>query len=179
MLELTARLFRTPPVIASIQGPHQFFLDKTAQEVGYGWITNRRPAESIRLHHDMVSHVLNAAGEEFGIGTARRLLVGFSQPVSLNYRFAATHPDSVRGVIAVCGGLPGDWETGTYRRVTAAMLHIARRQDEYYPPSVTERFAGRLQLRADDVEFHQLDGGHTMPSGAKLIVEPWLSRILP
>ena len=38
---------------------------------------------------------------------ALRILVGFSQSVSLNYRFAATCPDAVRGVIAGVG-LAGD-----------------------------------------------------------------------
>ena len=64
MLLLTARMFHARHVIASIQGPNQFFLDAKAQDVGYGWITNRRPQSSIRLHHDMVRHVLNEAGDE-------------------------------------------------------------------------------------------------------------------
>src|SRR5205814_2381110 len=117
----------------SLEGPNQFFLDNGTSKVGYGWNTSRHPASSIRLHHDMVLHVLHEAGAEHGIGPERRILLGFSQPVSLNYRFAATHPDAIRGVAGICGGLPGDWETGSYRPVTAAALHIARREDEYYP----------------------------------------------
>lgn len=178
MLGLTARLFGRQPVIASLQGPYQFFLDKNTQHVGYGWITGRRAAESIRLHHEMVSHVLEAEGKEFGIPTARRLLVGFSQSVSLNYRFAATCPEAVRGIIAICGGLPSDWDNGGYKRVNAAVLHIARRQDEYYPSEVTEQYLERLRLRAADVEFHLLEGGHQMPSRGRLVVDPWLHRIL-
>ena len=50
----------------------------------------RRPAESIRLHHEMVLHVADEAGREFGIPAERRLLVGFSQSVGLTYRLAAT-----------------------------------------------------------------------------------------
>jgi phospholipase/carboxylesterase len=179
MLQLTARLFPTSPaVIASLQGPNQFFLPPPAREVGYGWITNRRPAESIRLHHEMVLHVLNEAGEQFGIPPERRLLIGFSQSVALNYRLAATHPTAVRGVIGICGGLPGDWDDGEYSRVEASLLHIARRGDEYYPPDVTGRYTERLRRRAADVEFHLIDGKHHMPSAGSGIVEPWLMRIL-
>lgn len=112
MLFLTERLFPTQPVIASVQGPFQFFRDVASREVGYGWITGHHPAESIRLHRDMVSHVLEEVGAEFGIPPARRLLVGFSQSVSMNYRFAATRPDAVHGVIAICGGIPSDWDAG-------------------------------------------------------------------
>ncbi len=165
-------------VIASLQGPNQFFLGGNTQQVGYGWNTNRHPGSSIRLHHDMVLHVLDEAGGEFGIPPQRRILAGFSQPVSLNYRFAATIPDAVRGVVGVCGGLPGDWETGAYQPVTASVLHIARREDEYYPPAVTEQYAERLRLRVMDQEFHMIDGGHRMPSEGRVIVEGWLDRIL-
>jgi phospholipase/carboxylesterase len=179
MLRLTARLFDTPPVIAALQGPYQFFLGAKNREVGYGWITHRTPAESIRLHRDMVLHVLEDVGRQFGIPPGQRLLAGFSQAVALNYRFAATCPDAVRGVIAVCGGLPSDWDDGSYQTVSAAVLHIARRQDEYYPPSVTEHYEKRLRQRAADVEFHLLDGGHQMPSDGNSVVGPWLRRILP
>jgi phospholipase/carboxylesterase len=178
MLGLTARLFSTEPVIASVQGPFQFFRDGATREVGYGWVTNKHPAESIRLHHDMVSYVAGEVGREFGIPQERRLLAGFSQAVSLNYRFAAAFPEAVRGVIAICGGLPSDWESAD-GSVSAAILHIARRQDRYYPPNVTETYPERLRRRAGDVEFHLLDGGHQIPSGGSTIVGPWLERILP
>jgi predicted esterase len=178
MLQPTARLFDGQPVIASLQGPSQFFLEAATRDVGYGWITSRRPAESIRLHQDMVLHVADEAGAHFGIPRERRLLVGFSQSVALNYRFVASYPDAVRGVIGICGGLPSDWEDGAYQPVSAAVLHIARRGDEYYPPSATEHYGERLRRRASDVEFRLIDGGHKMPSGGSGIVAPWLRRIL-
>jgi predicted esterase len=132
----------------------------------------------VRLHHDMLLHVLNEAGREYGIPASRRILAGFSQPVGMNYRFAATHPGEIRGVIGICGGIPRNWEEGPYHPVTAAVLHIARREDEFYKPEVTERYAERLRLRAADVEFHMLDGGHRFPSKARPIADAWLERIM-
>jgi len=178
MLRLTGMMFGDRHIVASIQGPNQFFTDQKDQEVAYGWITSRHAASSIRLHHDMVLHVLNDTGREYGIPPRRRILVGFSQSVGLNYRLAATWPDAVAGVAGICGGLPGNWEEGPYQRVKASILHIARRADEYYPPEVTERYPSRLALRADDVEFHLLEGGHRFPSKAGAVAEGWLRRIL-
>jgi phospholipase/carboxylesterase len=178
MLQLTARLFDAQPIIASLRGPYQFFLDPSTRHVGCGWITNHHPAESIRLHRDMLLHVLDETGREFSVPPERRLLVGFSQSVSLNYRFAATCPEAIRGVIAICGGLPGDWDHGPYQAVTASILHIARREDEIYPPVVTEFYTDRLRRRARDVEFHLIDGGHQVPSQGDRIVRPWLRRIM-
>lgn len=178
MLPLTERMFGGHHAVAALQGPNQFFLPNQTREVGYGWNTNRHAAAAIRLHHDMVWHVLNEAGRECGIPADRRILVGFSQPVSLNYRFVGTCPDEVRGVVGVCGGLPGDWESAVYHPFSAAVLHIARRQDEWYPPAVTEQYSERLRLRVVDLEFHLLEGGHHFPSKGNAIVEGWLGRIL-
>ena len=178
MLKRTTRLFDTPPVIAALQGPFQFFLSPAAREVGYCWITNRHPSESIRLHRDMVLHVLDEVGGQFGIPRERRLLAGFSQAVALNYRFVASCPDAVEGVIAICGGIPSDWDDGTFQPVRASVLHIAARQDEYYPPSVTESYPENLRRHAADVEFHLIDGGHRMPASGSALVTPWLQRVL-
>ncbi len=179
MLQLTAGMLGADHAIAALQGPSHFHTKSDpGAEIGYSWATNRHSASSIRLHHDMLLYVLNEAGTRLGIQRGRRLLVGFSQPVGLNYRFAATHPDEARGVIGVCGGLPKVWETAPeFGPVRASLLHIARREDEYYLPQVTELYTERMRTRAADVEFHMLDGGHRFPSKARQIVDPWLARV--
>src|ERR1035441_4840181 len=166
------------PYTTLFRSPYGFFLGVGSDQVGYGWITNRRPAESIRLHHEMVLHVLEEAGGAPAIPAGRRVLLGFSQPVSLNYRFAGAHPDSVRGVAALCGAVPGDWDDAHPGRMRPPVLHIARRHDEFYPAERTEQYARRLRLCCDDVEFHLLEGGHRFPSRAGPVWENWLNRIV-
>lgn len=178
MLRLTRALLGPDHAIASLQAPSQFFATSAPDgPVGYCWATPAHPQASVRLHHEMLLHAIEDLEARFGLGAERRLLVGFSQPVSLNYRFAATHPDQVRGVIGICGAVPKNWEEGPYEAVTAGLLHIARREDEIFPPAVTGSYAERLRLRAPDVEFHLLDGGHRFPSKAGAIVEPWIERV--
>ena len=70
--------------------------------------------------------VLERMRERFALGPDRTLLFGFSQPVGLNYRFVATYPGWVRGVVAICGGVPRDWEESHYQPMDAAILHISR-----------------------------------------------------
>jgi predicted esterase len=178
MLRLTKTMLGSDHAIASVQAPSQFFPSNAPDgTVGYCWASPAHPKSSVRLHHEMLLHVAREAGDRLGIDARRRLLVGFSQPVGLNYRFAATHPDEVRGVIGICGGMPKNWEDGEYERVSAGLLHIARREDEFFPPDVTAKYADRLRLRAGDVEFHLLDGGHRFPSKAGPIVERWIERV--
>ncbi len=188
MLRLTATWFGDH-VIAALQAPSEFFLpaastaasDTSAaaprSEIGYCWATYRNSDSSVRLHHEMLLHVMREVQSEYGIGPAHRVLMGFSQPVGMNYRFAATHPDAVRGVIGVCGGVPKNWDEGPYGKVSAALLHIARREDEIYPPEATARYEHRLRQRAADVEFHLLDGGHRFPSLARPMVDRWIDRV--
>ncbi|MFB3828064.1 MAG: alpha/beta hydrolase [Bryobacteraceae bacterium] len=178
MLTLTCGLAGARHVIAALEGPHQFYLSTKTEETACGWGTHRHPMETIRLHHDMVRTVLEEAGSEFNIPRSRRVLAGFSQPVALNYRFAATFPEAAGGVIALCGGLPSDWEEAPYHKVQAAVLHIARKSDEFYPVKVVEQYPERLRMRADDVEFHILEGSHRVPSKAGPIIRPWLERIV-
>jgi predicted esterase len=176
MLQLTRNLLG-PHAIASVQAPNQFYLNQKNGDVGYCWATHKHSESSVRLHHEMLLYVLDEAGRETGVPPERRLLIGFSQPVGMNYRFSATYPDAIRGVIGICGGVPKNWEEGPYRKVTASLLHLARREDEYYPPEVTEKYRDRLRIRADDVEFHLLEGAHRFPSKASPIVAQWLRRL--
>ncbi|HTM49665.1 MAG TPA: hypothetical protein VL285_13315 [Bryobacteraceae bacterium] len=178
MLRLTRTMLGPGHVIASLQAPSQFFPSNTPDGVvGYCWGSPAHPQASVRLHHEMLLHVAAEAGGRFGLGPERTLLIGFSQPVGMNYRFAATHPDRVRGVIGICGGMPKNWEDGDYRHVSAAVMHIARREDEIFPPAVTGKYEARLRQRSDDVEFHLLDGGHKFPSKAGPLVERWIGRV--
>jgi predicted esterase len=125
----------------------------------------------------MVLQTLASLRERFQVGADRCVLAGFSQPVGLNYRFAATHPDQVRAVIGICGGVPRDWEDSKYQPVNASLLHISRDEDQYYPTAVAQTFAERLRSHASDVEFHLIPGPHRFPSKAHKIVRPWLDRV--
>lgn len=181
MLPLTLRMVGEEHVVASIQAPYQHYVSKGLPEAGsgsgYNWGISQHWASAVRLHHEMVIEVMGELRERFRTGPERCLLVGFSQPVGLNYRFAATYPEQVGGVIGICGGVPRDWQEPKYKPVRAAVLHISREDDEFYPPSVAATFPERLKQRANDVEFHLISGAHRFPSKADAIVRPWLKRV--
>ena len=182
MLRLTTALASEQHyVVAALQAPNQHYGNlglPTAESVpAYNWGIRPHWQSAVRLHHDMVRKTLAALRERFHTGPERCLLVGFSQPVGLNYRFVATHPGEVAGVIGICGGVPRDWEEDKYQPVPAAILHVSRDQDEFYPVDVVSTFAERLRRRASDVEFHLLPGPHRFPSKAGEIVRAWIERV--
>ena len=181
MLRLTTMLLGDQHVIASLQAPNQHYLSDglpNSQSVaGYNWGIRWHWEPSVRLHHDMLLQVLASLRERFQVGPERCLLVGFSQPVGLNYRFAGTHPGEVAGVMGICGGVPRDWQEDKYQHVQAALLHISRDQDEFYAPEVVTKFPAQLRRHATDVEFHLIPGPHRFPSKAGTIVHPWMERV--
>lgn len=166
--------------VAAVQGPHQHIKEPRepggALRYGFGWLTNFRAEESVALHHRALLDLVSSLVAE-SIADARRVfLFGFSQSCALNYRFAFTHADVLRGVVGVCGGLPGDWETSRlYTPTEAAVLHLAGTRDEFYGPDRVAAYAGRLRLRSRDVEFKTYDAGHELTPAMSESIRAWLA----
>lgn len=172
----------SPPnfAIASLQGFHQHLKEPKETggplRFGFGWLTNFKPEESVAVHHRALLDLLNTLVDE-GIADSQRIfLLGFSQSCALNYRFAFTHVDAFHGVIGICGGLPGDWETNeVYKPTKAAVFHLAGTRDEYYSPERVGNYEQRLRLRAADVQFKSYDAEHEMVPPMREDIKTWLN----
>ena len=121
-------------VIASVQGPHQHFRPtENGYRIGFGWLTEHKPEEYVRLHHNFLLRVIDKLHTDGVIDTARVYLYGFSQSCALNFRFAFTHPEIARAIVAVCGGIPGDLDTNPiYRPFDAETFYLYGNDDEFY-----------------------------------------------
>ena len=172
-----------PPdfAIASLQGPHQHLKEPKEPggplRFGFGWLTNFRPEESVAVHHQALLDLIKALSAE-GVADPRRVfLLGFSQSCALNYRFAFSHPDVLRGVVGIGGGLPGDWETSeTYRPTEAAVFHLAGRLDEFYTPERVADYEQRLRLRAPKVRFQSYEAPHEIVPEMRSDIRTWLEE---
>ena len=168
--------------IVSLQGFHQHLKDPKEPggplRFGFGWLTNFYPEDSVAIHHRALLDLIELLASEGISDPDRVFLLGFSQTCAMNYRFAFTHPDRLRGVIGICGGLPGDWETSeSYRETAAAVFHLAGEHDDYYPPARVSDYAARLSLRAGDVEFRSYDAAHEITPPMRLEVGEWLRKV--
>jgi phospholipase/carboxylesterase len=166
--------------IASLQGFHQHIKEPKEKggplRFGFGWLTNFKSEESVTVHHQALLDLIGDLVNEGVADEQRIFLLGFSQTCALNFRFAFTHPDKLRGVIGICGGLPGDWETSdVYQKTEAAVLYLSGTRDEFYPPERVADYAERLKLRASDVEARSHDAGHEYVPSMREDVREWLS----
>ena len=165
--------------IVSLQGFHQHI--KEPREVGgplrfgFGWLTNFYPEDSVAVHHRALIDLIELLTREGIAGKEQIFLLGFSQTCALNYRFAFSYPNLLRGVIGICGGLPGDWETSEkYQPTKASIFHLAGTQDEFYPPARVADYDQRLRLRASDVEFRNYEATHEMVPAMREDIRSWL-----
>jgi predicted esterase len=127
--------------IASLQGPHQHFRQTPdGHRIGFGWLSDHKPEEYVRLHHKFVLDVIEKLTKEERIDPTRVFIYGFSQACALNFRFAFTYPEVLRGIIGVCGGIPGDIDTNNaYKPFNAETLYLYGDDDEFY---TQEKFLG-------------------------------------
>jgi phospholipase/carboxylesterase len=167
--------------LASLQGPHQHLKDPKVPggplRFGFGWLTNFHPEESVRVHHQALIDLIDSVVSEGIADPARIFLLGFSQSCALNYRFAFTQNELLRGVIGICGGLPGDWATNDiYKATNAAVFHLAGAQDEFYTPERVANYAAQLRKRSNDVEFRSYDAGHEITPQMRDDIRVWLQN---
>lgn len=165
-------------IIASLQGPNGFFVrsdDEKKPKIGFGWMMQYKAEDTIWLHHKTILSVIEDTAAQHKIDRRAIFLLGFSQSVSLNYRFAFTRPNKIRGVIAVCGGIPGDWDEDKYYQSNTDALVIAGETDEFYPIERTRTFKEALERRARAVEFHSFPAGHVFPREALSLINDWMT----
>ncbi len=163
----------------SVQGPHQFLSppleEGNTEKVAFGWLTKYKSEHSQARHHLLVRSVIDDAVERFGADRNNVFLIGFSQACALNYRLALSEPGLLRGVIGVCGGLPGDIaHSQKYRKVPAAILHIAATEDQYYALDVTRSYEKALRRFSDDVTYTEFESPHAFPRRALPFIRRWL-----
>jgi predicted esterase len=168
-------------VIASVQAPNSFFVrngeDTVRPRIGFGWMMQYKAEETIRLHHQTLKSIIRAANVEYEVDLDLVFLLAFSQSVSLNYRFVFTNPDVVRGIIGVCGGIPGDWNDDDRNKYHPSRTHaliIAGQQDEFYDIERVKTFKDALARRAKTVDFYSFPVGHSFPSDAVPLINGWL-----
>jgi phospholipase/carboxylesterase len=183
MMRLVRRINEHDYVIAALQGPHQHMVMPTEESpklgFGFGWLSNFKPEESVALHHRLVLDILETIDNSGSADTDRVFLLGFSQAVGINFRFAFTHGNLIRGVVAICGGIPGDWDSDNkYESGKIDVLYIATERDNYYTPERMRQNAESLRRRARSVELRFFDAEHEVPRETYPVIEEWLASNL-
>lgn len=173
-----AQRIRSNWAIAALQGPYPHVNWQQGKlETQFSWVSDFEPQEAIENHHQFLISVIEKAYEDKLISRKKAVLFGFSQSVSLNYRFAKAHPDYVKGVIAIAGAAPTSWpEQAQSKSLKSPVLHIAMTEDEAYSLERSRQFKAKLEQHANDLTWLEFEGGHRVPRAAYAQIKTWLER---
>lgn len=165
-------------VVASMQAPHQHYRQTDdGFKVGFGWLTDYKSAESVALHHDFALRLIENLAEKSLVDKSRIYLFGFSQACALNFRFAFTRPDAVRGVIGVAGGIPSDLETNEiYKTLKADVLYLYGDRDEFYPFERFQNFEQKLRERLPNFQSKSYPAAHEITNEMRADMKRWLNE---
>ena len=164
-------------VIAALQAPNQHFR-RTGEgyKLGFGWLTDYKAEESVALHHNFVLEIIEKLAAEQIIDAEKVFLYGFSQACALNFRFALTYPEKMRGVIGVCGGIQGDLETNSlYRPTEADVFYLYNDNDEFYPLEKYEAFNAKLKSYLPHYESKLYQSKHEIIQPMRDDIKAWLA----
>ncbi len=164
-------------VIASIQAPHPHFRQTPdGYRVGYGWLSDQKSEEYVRLHHKFVLDVIPKLAGDGLIDSRRIYIYGFSQACALDFRFAFTYPEVLAGVIGVCGGIPGDLETNEiYKPFTAKTLYLYGDDDEFYTQEQFASFNEKLSSRLSNYQSKHYTAKHEITQEMRVDIKKFLA----
>ena len=164
-------------VIAAIQAPHPHYRrTDDGFRVGFGWLSDHKPEEYVRLHHKFVLDVINKLAGDDLIDERRVFIYGFSQACALNFRFAFTHADVLAGVIGVCGGIPGDLDTNEkYKPFEADTFYLYGDDDEFYTQEQFAGFREKLENRLPNFESKHYAAKHEITQEMRADIKGFLA----
>ena len=167
-------------VIASIQAPHPHYRPTAdGYRVGFGWLSDHKPEEYVRLHHKFVLDVIGKLAGEGVIDEKRIYMYGFSQACALNFRFAFTYPEILRGMIGVCGGIPGDLDTNPlYKPFSAETFYLYGDDDEFYTQEKFREFNEKLAGTLPNYRSKHYTAKHEITEAMRVDIGDWLNGFI-
>jgi predicted esterase len=165
-------------VVASIQAPHQHYRPTSdGFKIGFGWLTDYKSDESVALHHSFALRLIeNLAGKKL-IDQTQVYLFGFSQACALNFRFAFTCPEAVRGIGGVCGGIPSDLDANEiYKNLEADVLYLYGDADEFYPLEKFQTFERKLKDRLPNLQSKCYAAKHEITNTMREDMKVWFGK---
>ena len=165
-------------VIAAIQAPHPHFRPTPdGYRVGYGWLSDQKSEEYVRLHHKFVLDVIAKLASDGLIDEQRIYIYGFSQACALDFRFAFTYPEILAGVIGVCGGIPGDLDTNTaYKPFAAKTFYLYGDDDEFYTQEQFGGFNEKLKQRLNNFQSKHYKAKHEITQEMRVDMREFLIK---
>ncbi len=167
-------------VIAAIQAPHPHYRPTPdGYRVGFGWLSDHKPEEYVRLHHKFVLDVIAKLAADNTIDRKQVFMYGFSQACALDFRFAFTNGDILKGIVGVCGGIPGDLDTNEkYEPFDAETFYLYGDDDEFYTQEQFAAFNEKLSTTLPHFHSKHYTAKHEITQEMRVDIKDWLGKFI-
>lgn len=164
-------------MVIAPQALFQFYLDMESRKVGFGWLTSFDRKRGIADGIGLVDAVLSTVEREHGLPALRPFLLGFSQGVSVAFRYGLYGARPVAGVVACGGDLPPDVEEKLPGTAPFPVMLVHGLQDNIVPPSKAESAERALRANSFPLTTDYFDGGHEVPDAFVQRLPAWMDSV--
>ncbi|MBX3178044.1 MAG: alpha/beta fold hydrolase [Candidatus Hydrogenedentes bacterium] len=162
-------------LVVAMQGPHQIYLDRDTRKVGFSWLTAFDRRRGVADFVNTLDTVMARVRADFGVN-APPYVLGFSQGVSMAYRYAILSDMEVAGVIACGGDLPPDVADAMPGARRFPVLLVHGRDDAIVPESKCDEAESALAGLSWPHERFSFSGDHEVPSEVVERIAEWIMR---
>lgn len=170
-----AALKQQNTLVIAPQAPHQFYLDMATRKVGFGWLTAFDRDNGITTAVAALDSILHQVEVETG-KPLNPFFLGFSQGVSMAWRYALYGAHSVSGLIACGGDLPPDVEEALPGRGRLPVMLVHGKGDTIVPFSKSEAAETALRSIGIPPETLYFPGGHDLPAALLERLPGWMKE---
>ena len=163
-------------LVVAPQAPHQFYLDMETRKVGFGWMTAFDRDRAIPNLVAGLDATLDAVEVEFGAPLLCPCILGFSQGVSIAWRYLVHGRRNVAGIVACGGDMPSDVEHALPTRQSVPVLLVHGREDTIVPWAKAQYAESVLREQGHSLETNYFDGGHDLPTGLISRLPEWIAE---
>lgn len=163
-------------LVVAPQAPHQFYLDMETRKVGFGWMTAFDRDRAIANVVAGLDTILDAVEAELGTAPLRPCVLGFSQGVSIAWRYFIHGSRNVAGVVACGGDLPPDVERILSSQPSIPVYLVHGREDAIVPWTKAQSAEFVLRKQGFPLETNYFVGGHDLPASLMERLPMWIAE---
>jgi len=161
------------------QAPHQLYISYDPKTVGFNWLTIHEKERSINEFVDYLKLLIETLRKDYEFDERRVCMLGFSQGVSMSYRFAVRSGIEVGAMIACGSDLPPDVADELPNREAFPVLIVHGKDDPQAKLEKAESAMAELQRHGFSPDTNFFDGGHQLPREVVKEIGDWLvSRVV-
>ena len=160
-------------LVIAAQAPHQFYVDPATKKVGFNWLTVYDRKQAIEDINRYLQRLLESIYSSHRCDSNRIMLLGFSQGVSVAWRFAVSGLLHPVGLVSCCADVPADVGEKLGQTQPFPVFLAYGRDDGMVGQPVQTAGKKTLSEHGFPYEEHIFEGGHEITPELLGLIGAW------